>query len=235
MYDGGVVFDLDVCVQVQQFVDVYEMVFEDCFVDYVDVVGYVVECYELCLYVGWKCGVWCGGQVDCFWLFVLYVQGDGVFGGFDFCVGFDQFGQYCVYGVWVCMVDCDFVVGYCCSDQEGIGFDVVGQYFVVVVGQMFDVFDDQVGSVQVFDFCVQCDQVMCQIGYFWFYCVVVEDGGVFGQYCVYQYVFGVGDIDYVEGEMVVFKLFGVGFDEVVFDYDFGIQCLQVFDVLVDWM
>lgn len=168
-------------------------------------------------------------------MFVLYVQGDVVVGGFDYCIGFNQFGQYCVYCVWMCVVDCDFVVGYCGGDQECIGFDVVWEYFVMVVGEMFDVFDYQVGGVQVFDFCVQCDQVVGEIGYFWFYCCVVQYGGVFGQYGSYQYVFGVGDVDYVKGEVGFFQMGGVGFDEVVFDSDFSFQCLQVFDVLVDWM
>lgn len=86
-----------------------------------------------------------------------------------------------------------FVVGYCCVDQEGVGFDVVGQYFVFGVVQVFDVVDYYGGGVGVFDLCVYGVQVQCQIDYFWFLCGVFDDGGVVSQGCCYYDVFGVGD------------------------------------------
>lgn len=99
--DGGVVFDEDLCVYVVYFVNMYEVVFEDCFDDCVGVFGYCVYGDELGLYVGGECWVWCGMYVDCFWLVVFYVQFDLVVVGVDVGIGFFQFLQDCFEDGWI--------------------------------------------------------------------------------------------------------------------------------------
>lgn len=93
VYDGIIIFNLDISFQMYQFVDMYELVFENSFVNGGYIVGYVVDCYELGLYIGWKSWIWCCMQIDCFQVFWCN-QMNGVVFNSDFVVCIYQFVDY---------------------------------------------------------------------------------------------------------------------------------------------
>lgn len=189
-----------------QFWNVYEVVFKDCFGDYVGFFCYQVKQCELGLYIGWEVWVWCGMYVDCFWMVVVYIEVDLVFVCFDVSFGVVQFCQYGIQGIWLCVMVEDFVVGNCCGYQESFGFNMVRQYMVDVVVQVLYVFDGNVIVILVCDFCVQCVQEVGGIDNFWFVSGVFNNCCFFCKCCCVYDGYGGVDVYFIYYNMCVFQV-----------------------------
>lgn len=175
-------------------------------------------------------------DIDCFWLFVVYVQINLVFVYFDICVSIVQFCQYCVQSVWLCVMVEDFVVRDCCCYQESFCFDMIWQYMINVVVQMFYVFDCNMIGVLFGDFCFQCNQEVSGVDNFWFVCGVFNDGCFFCQCSGVYNGDGCVDVDFIYYDMCFFKMFFYGgFYVVFFQFDGCIQLFQIGNMQINWM
>src|SRR5271168_1925739 len=120
------------------------------------------------------------------------------------------------------------------GDQEGAGFDAIGDDAVLRALQFAHTFYADGGRASAFDFCSHFIEQVGEVGDFGLASGILQNGFAFGQSGGHEQVFGSGDGDFVKDDFGAAKASGRGFDVAVLLRDFCSEKFEAFDVEIDW-
>src|SRR5437588_374001 len=134
--------------------------------------------------------------------------------------------------------DVEVAAGEGSGEDEGSGFDSVGDDAVPGAMELSDALYSNGGCAGALDFCAHGVQQRRQVGDFRFTGAVLHDGFAIGKRGGHQQVLSAGDGDFVEEDFGAFEPIAIdrisgGFDVAVFLRDLGAEALETFDMQVD--
>ena len=219
------------------FGDVHEALGEDGFGDGAGVGDDAGEGAELGLHVGGETGVGMGGEGEAFGVGVG-VDGDAVLGDLHFETAVGEGGGDGAEVFGDDLFEGDAVADHGACDEEGAGFDAVGDDGVFGAVEFFDAFDGDAVGACAFDFGAHFDEEVGEVFDFGFGGGAFDDGGAFGEGGGHHDVVGAkhgGAVFAHEVEGAAFEVGAGGRDEDIaaFDLDGGAEGFEATEVEVD--
>src|SRR5947199_6012556 len=129
--------------------------------------------------------------------------------------------------------DVDIAAGQCAGNDEGTGFDAVGNDAMTRATQPGYTLHTNRGSTGAVDFRAHLDQQIGEVDHFRFTGAVLYQSLAIGEGGGHHDIFGAGHGDAIEDNFGSTEAVGGGFDVAVFLGDFGSQLLKALDVKID--
>src|SRR5215472_524703 len=123
--------------------------------------------------------------------------------------------------------------GKCGCDDEGPGFDAIGDYAMACTAELCDAAHADGAGASSIDLCAHFREQCSKVDHFGLAGTVLEDGFAVGESGGHQQVFRSGDCDFFEDETAAFQALGGRLDVPVLLGNTSAEFFQALDVQIN--